>query len=235
VPAPDERAEQTARRYAPALIAVIVGVVLCLGIVLVAVSVLSSLTGRVVALPSGRAPDNPTATPATTVIVSAPGQAVTITADTNIAAADTATANAIATNIVAAIATDTPTQTPTPVPSDTPTVPACQQGQAAITSPAPNAVLRGTVPVMGTAMCNGFAYYKFEFVDSRCGPSGLCFVAGKFTQPVENGLLMNWDTTRTWNGQHMPNGTYTLRMTVVGQDNSPLQQMPEVRITISNP
>jgi hypothetical protein len=127
----------------------------------------------------------------------------------------------------------TAADTPTPVATDTP-LPACQQGQAAITSPAQGAVLHGTVPVMGTASCEGFAYYKFEFVDPRCGAAGLCFVAGKFTQPVVNGQLMNWDTTRTWDGQRMPNGTYVLRLTVVGQDDIPLPQKPEITITIDN-
>ena len=87
---------------------------------------------------------------------------------------------------------------------------------------------------MGTATCDGFAYYKFEFVDPRCGALGLCFVAGKFTSPVENGLLMNWDTTHTWDGRPLPNGTYVLRLTVVGQDDIPLPQKPEVTIIIDN-
>lgn len=115
--------------------------------------------------------------------------------------------------------------------------PSCSSGQARITAPTSGQVLHGTVPVYGSAICDSFAYYKFEFVDSRCDPTGLCFAAGKFTQPVNNGLLMNWDTTKTSDGQPLPNGTYTLRLTVVGVDNpngNVLPQVSDITITVDN-
>jgi len=150
--------------------------------------------------------------------------------------------------------TPTPTATPTPVstltptasPTPTPTVvriptlgPTCQTGRAEITQPKDGDVVRGTIAVMGTAACIGFAYYKFEFVDARCGATGLCFVAGKFTKAVESGRLMNWDTTRTWDNGSMPNGVWRLRLTVVGGERPPsipsyLPQFGEVTIRIEN-
>jgi len=127
------------------------------------------------------------------------------------------------------------------VPTIAPLLPqpgrSCAYGQAVITAPLSGQVLSGTVPVYGTALCNGFAYYKFEFVDPRCSPTGLCFVAGRFTRPVTNGLLMKWDTTKTQNGQPLPNGPYRLRLTVVGVDSpkgNVLPQVSEITITIGN-
>jgi hypothetical protein len=113
----------------------------------------------------------------------------------------------------------------------------CTTGQARIIAPASGSVVRGVIAVYGTATCTDFAYYKFEFVDSRCGPSGACFLAGKFTQPVVDGVLMTWDTHKTWDGTPIANGTYVLRLTVMGLDSpygSMLAQQPTVQITIDN-
>ena len=91
---------------------------------------------------------------------------------------------------------------------------------------------------MGSASCNDFEYYKFEFVDSRCGATGLCFVAGKFLKPVTNGALMTWDTTRTYDGAKLPNGTYVLRLTVVGVGrpgySNLLPNKPQITVVINN-
>lgn len=142
--------------------------------------------------------------------------------------------------IIVPTETATPTATPTPTseptPSPTPVKPTCQTGRAEITSPLSGQVINGVVTVRGTADCDGFAFYKFEFVDSRCA-KGLCFVAGEFRQPVVDGILMQWDTRKTWDGQNMPNDTFVLRMTVLGKP-SPLGNVlpyaPEIRITIDN-
>ncbi len=139
-------------------------------------------------------------------------------------------------------ATSTPTTPPAAPPTPTPTAtlgPTCQTGKAEITQPRNGDVLKGTVEVRGTAICAGFASYKFEFVDSRCGASSLCFVAGSFTTSVENGRLMLWDTTMTWDKQPLPNGVWKLRLTVVGGPRpkpipNTLPQFGEVTITIKN-
>ncbi len=142
-------------------------------------------------------------------------------------------------------AVSAPTLTPAPTVTRGPTAspvatsgPSCTTGTAAITSPANGQTLKGNVIVMGSASCNDFEYYKFEFVDSRCGATGLCFVAGKFLKPVSNGALMTWDTTRTYDGAKLPNGTYVLRLTVVGvaRPGYPfvLPNKPQITVVINN-
>lgn len=140
--------------------------------------------------------------------------------------------------------TRAPTQIPTLPPTRsaaTPTAssgPSCATGSAAITSPTNGQQLKGSVIVRGSASCVDFEYYKFEFVDSRCGSSGLCFAAGKFTRPVTDGVLMTWDTTKTSDGSKLPNGTYVLRLTVVGVGRpgypNVLPIMPQVTVVINN-
>lgn len=100
-------------------------------------------------------------------------------------------------------------------------------------------MLQGIVSVQGSAYCNEFAYYKFEFVDSRCGPTQLCFVAGQFTTPVRSNVLMNWDTRKTWDGGLLPNGSYLLQLTVVGRKRSGtagpvLKKRPRITIVVNN-
>jgi serine/threonine-protein kinase len=141
--------------------------------------------------------------------------------------------------------TTAPTLTPAPTETRGPTAtavatsgPSCATGTAAITSPTNGQVLKGNVAVTGSAICDGFEYYKFEFVDSRCGATGLCFVAGKFLKPVTNGALMTWDTTRTYDGAKLPNGTYVLRLTVVGVGRpgftNLLPNKPQITVVINN-
>lgn len=106
-----------------------------------------------------------------------------------------------------------------PAPDTLPTRKAasCSVGDAAITNLNNGQQLSGVVQVEGRAYCNDFAYYKFEFVDARCGPTQLCFVAGRFETPIRAGVLMNWDTRSTWDGSPLPNGQYVLQLTVVGR------------------
>jgi len=141
--------------------------------------------------------------------------------------------------------TTAPTLTPAPTATRSPTAtavatsgPSCTTGTAAITSPANGQTLKGKVVVTGSASCVDFEYYKFEFVDSRCGATGLCFVAGKFLKPVSNGALMTWDTSRTYDGAKLPNGTYVLRLTVVGVGRpgyaNLLPNKPQITVVINN-
>jgi len=135
--------------------------------------------------------------------------------------------------------TPKPTSTTPPKPPATPTTgPTCQHGTAEITYPVSGQTVSGVIKITGTATCDQFDYYKFEFVDPSCS-NGACFVRGKFTRQVVNGILdSDWDTSRSWNGYQIPNGTYRLRLTVVGKPNlfaDVLPSRPEVTITIINP
>ena len=144
---------------------------------------------------------------------------------------------------------------PTPAPTDAPTAVAtaattattarptgCITGLTQITVPTSGSVLKGQVSVTGTAACDGFVYYKFVFEDARCARSQ-CFVAGPrvqcgaescpvpetdFTQPVTNGRLMTWDTTK------FPNGTYKLALIAVGIRGGELPQRARILVTIKN-
>jgi len=102
----------------------------------------------------------------------------------------------------------------------------CRQGQAQIRSPRSGSRLSGIVSIRGSATCDHFDYYKFEFEDARCD-KGICFVAGPFRPGVVNGELMLWNT-RT-----VPNGQYMLRV-VVGQNGAIFRQIARIRVNIAN-
>lgn len=107
-----------------------------------------------------------------------------------------------------------PTITPQP-PTLTP-IPEtfCSTGKAEITSPISGATVSGIVQLIGSANCNGFSYYKFEFIDHpQCG---VCFI-GKGASAIDKSVLLSWNTALTWDGKPIPNGTYKLRLTVVGE------------------
>ncbi len=103
----------------------------------------------------------------------------------------------------------------------------CRQGQVQIRSPRSGSRLSGIVSIRGSATCDHFDYYKFEFEDARCD-KGICFVAGPFRPGVVNGELMSWDT-RT-----VPNGQYVLRVVVVGQNGAIFRQIARIRVNIAN-
>jgi YbbR domain-containing protein len=112
--------------------------------------------------------------------------------------------------------TPTLTTTPTPIPSPTPTpvlLAECPDPGARITYPTVNAVLKGTVQILGSAYVNGnntgFDYYKFEF--RRKDVSDWSFLQ-RFEDPVTEGLLGIWDTSS------LPPGDYWLRLVVVRKD-----------------
>ena len=103
----------------------------------------------------------------------------------------------------------------------------CRTGRVQIRSPRTNSRLSDVVSIRGTATCDHFDYYKFEFEDSRCD-KGICFVAGPFRSPVVNDELMEWDTTT------IPNGRYTLRLVVVGQNGAIYRTIARIRVNIAN-
>jgi hypothetical protein len=105
-------------------------------------------------------------------------------------------------------------RTPTPeiVVSATPLVrpPACPNPGARVTSPGVNQVLRGGVPVRGSANIADFQYYKIEVGAGASPADNEWTVVGQLhNTPVEGGLL------ETFNSDAYPPGTYTLRLVVV--------------------
>jgi hypothetical protein len=124
-------------------------------------------------------------------------------------------------------ATITPTITPTqerptrPVrPSDTPDVvvtetpvvrpPACPDSSARMTSPGINQVVRGNVPVLGTANIPNLQYYKVEVGQGQNPSDHQWNVVGQLHEsPVASGRLEMFNS-----GDYAP-GTYTLRLVVV--------------------
>ena len=113
-----------------------------------------------------------------------------------------------------------PTRPPRPTPTGdaaaTPTAvvkPAnCPNPGVRLTSPGANQVVRGNVPVRGTAKIANFQYYKIEVgPGSNPGDHQWTVVGQLHYEPVSGGLL------ETFNGGAYPPGTYTLRLVVVDQ------------------
>ena len=108
-----------------------------------------------------------------------------------------------------------PTPTPEPiVPTDTPPPPvaaaACGDGRSVISSPGAGQVIGGVTGVTGNATHESFQYFKLEYAPGANAGDGFVYFAGS-NVPIAGGLLGNLDTTT------LPNGDYTLRLTVVDQ------------------
>jgi len=89
-------------------------------------------------------------------------------------------------------------------------IPSLQGAHAVITSPEPVTVLRGSVPVSGTAVHPEFQRYELYF---RLEPGATwVFIGDAHFQQVDDGLLGVWDTTS------LTDGTYSLRLRVVRLD-----------------
>jgi YbbR domain-containing protein len=103
-----------------------------------------------------------------------------------------------------------PTPTPVPSPKATPAIQAqCPHPGSRLTYPTVNAVLKGSVQILGSANVDGFDYYKFEFRPE--GVSEWSFLQ-RFNEPVTEGLLGVWDTSP------LPPGNYWFRLVVVKKD-----------------
>lgn len=107
-----------------------------------------------------------------------------------------------------------PTETPGADATPTPVVrpPACPNPNARITSPGPNQVVQGNVPIRGTANIAGFQYYKVEVGPGNNPKDHEWTVVGNLHErPVSGGVL------ETFNSGAYPAGTYSLRLVVVDQ------------------
>lgn len=86
---------------------------------------------------------------------------------------------------------------------------AWQAAQSGITSPADNAVVRGTVPIVGTAVDGNFWKYELYYAREPAAGDEWVFIGSIHESPVVNGLLETWVTSS------LPDGTYALRLRVV--------------------
>ena len=144
------------------------------------------------------------------------------------------------TNTVAPTPTQVPpTNTPLPLPTDTPTpeptpvvaaavvaAPACADARSSIASPGVNQVLSGPVAVTGRAFHESFQYYKLEYAPGANVGDGYTYFDGA-NSGVDGGTLGVLNTSS------LPNGVYTLRLTVV--DMTANYPPPcQVTITIQN-
>ncbi len=112
-----------------------------------------------------------------------------------------------------------PTETPLPVPTDTPAPPpteapppvvaaSCSDASMAFFAPGVNQVLSGVVAVTGRAVHDNLDYYKLEFAPGTNAEGGYVYFDGNKT-PVDGGTLGTFNTTS------LPNGAYTIQLTVV--------------------
>jgi hypothetical protein len=99
-----------------------------------------------------------------------------------------------------------PAVTPTPLVRP----PSCASPDARLSSPGVNQVVRGSVPIRGTANIPGFQYYKVEVAPgANPGDDAWTVVGVLHDTPVDAGVL------ETFNSDAYPPGVYTLRLVVV--------------------
>ncbi len=79
----------------------------------------------------------------------------------------------------------------------------------AITSPSQNAVVRGTVPIVGTAADNAFWKYEVYFAAEPVPNDQWTFLGTVHERPVIDGLLETWETAG------LPDGRYSIKLRVV--------------------
>lgn len=88
-------------------------------------------------------------------------------------------------------------------------VPVYQQcTQVEITSPRPEAELRGIVTIEGSASIGDFQFYKIEY-STADQPDLWRAVSQTYSQPIINGILDRWNTPA------LPDGEYNLKLTAV--------------------
>jgi hypothetical protein len=90
--------------------------------------------------------------------------------------------------------------------------PPAQGDLAVITSPQNNAIVRGLVPIQGSATHSQFQFYKVEYAREPVTGDNFVIIGAIHEQQVVDGQLEVWDTTQ------VPDGSYTLRLRVVKID-----------------
>jgi hypothetical protein len=106
--------------------------------------------------------------------------------------------------------------------------PAVQGDLHIVTAPTNGAVVRGQVPILGSAAHAQFQFYKVEFAREPPGGDETWGIVGAIhQQPVVGGQLEVWDTTR------IPDGSYALRLRVVKLDGN-YDEAFVVQIVVAN-
>ncbi len=90
-----------------------------------------------------------------------------------------------------------------------------QAVQPVITTPSSGDALQGMVSIEGTSKVDGFASAEISFAYSG-DPTGTWFLIGTSTQPIQQDVLVAWDTTA------ISDGTYDLRLRVYLSDGKTL-------------
>lgn len=110
-------------------------------------------------------------------------------------------------------ATPIPTQPPAPTATTAaPSVPAARCGTPGvqINSPSNGQSVTGNVAIRGTANIDRFQFYKVEY-GQGANPGSFASIGDTVTNPVNNGVLVNWAAGA------FPSGIWTLRLTVVDE------------------
>jgi hypothetical protein len=82
-----------------------------------------------------------------------------------------------------------------------------EEPQVYILSPLPGEAVQGVVQIMGTTQIEGFSSYELAF-SFRDDPTSTWFLISQGPEPIENGLLGQWDTSP------LTDGFYRLRLIV---------------------
>lgn len=105
--------------------------------------------------------------------------------------------------------------------------PLTQQWLYEITSPQPNAQVRGTVEIIGTArLAPEFQYYKVEYASSAA-PQDWVTMGDVHRQEKNNDVLEIWHTNA------LPDGSYYLHLVMV-RPNSSMEQTEPLPVKIAN-
>ncbi|MFN2202540.1 MAG: helix-turn-helix domain-containing protein [Caldilineaceae bacterium] len=118
-----------------------------------------------------------------------------------------------------------PTATPEP-PAPVAVSASCADPRAVLTSPGMNQVVSGVVALTGTAVHDNMDYYKLEYAPGPNAQGGFVYFDGQNAQ-IQGGQLGAIDT------RNLPNGEYTLRVTVVDQTGN-FPPPCDVTITVQN-
>ena len=106
--------------------------------------------------------------------------------------------------------------------------PPAQEDLAVITSPQNNAIVRGQLPILGSALHPQFQFYKVEFALEPVGGDESWAIIGAIRgEAVADGQLEVWDTTQ------VADGSYSLRVRVVRADGN-YSEYGVVQIVVAN-
>jgi hypothetical protein len=105
--------------------------------------------------------------------------------------------------------------------------PPAQGDQAVITSPQNNAVVRGQVAIVGSAVHSQFQFYKLEYAREPVVGEAWTIIGAIHQQQVTDGQLETWDTSQ------LPDGSYTLRLRVVRLDGN-YSEYSVVQVVVAN-